>query len=78
MINIPIIDGELGIRIAALGVWHDGYETNNYGGPSIYPAPFDGSKVKSVNNQNTWSGRFSIRWQPSSDTTIDLVAEIGW
>jgi iron complex outermembrane recepter protein len=77
MINIPIIDGELGIRIAALGVWHDGYEKNNYNGPTLYPSPFDGSKIHSINNQGTWSGRVSVRWEPSSDTTIDVMAEMG-
>jgi len=78
MINIPIIDGELGVRFAAIGVWHDGYEKNLYfGQASVYPGPFDGSKNANINNQGTWSGRASIRWQPSSDTTIDVMAELG-
>ena len=62
MINIPIIDGELGVRFAAIGVWHDGYEKNLYfGQASVYPGPFDGSKNANINNQGTWSGRASIR-----------------
>ena len=75
MVNVPIIEGELGIRIAALGVWHDGYEKNEYTGPQIYP----GSPVHDrINGQGTASGRFSVRWQPSADTTIDLVGELGY
>src|SRR6201999_1165533 len=30
MVNIPLIDNELAIRVAALGVFHDGYEKNDY------------------------------------------------
>ncbi len=75
MINIPIIDGELGVRIAALGVFHDGYEKNNYAGPVIFPGgPID----KRINGQGTASGRVSVRWEPSADTTIDLVGEVGY
>jgi len=78
MVNFPLIDGELGIRFAAIGVYHDGYEKNNYSGPSVYPVPFDGSKVKAVNDQGTAGARASIRWQPNSDTTIDVMAEVGY
>ena len=78
MVNIPLIDGELGIRIAALGVFHDGYETNSYNGPTVFPGAFDGSKVNRINNQGTASGRFSARWEPSSDTTVDVSAEYGY
>ncbi len=75
MINIPIIDGELGVRIAALGVFHDGYEKNDYSGPAILQGgPID----KRINGQGTASGRVSVRWQPSDDTTIDLVGEVGY
>jgi outer membrane receptor protein involved in Fe transport len=75
MVNVPVIEGELGVRFAALGVWHDGYEKNAYTGPAIYPG---GAVNSRINGQGTASGRFSIRWQPSDDTTIDLVAEAGY
>ena len=75
MVNVPLIDGVLGIRVAALGVFHDGYEKNLYVGPQIYP----GSPVhNSVNGQGTASGRVSIRWEPSADTTVDVIAELGY
>ncbi|MBS0472818.1 MAG: TonB-dependent receptor plug domain-containing protein [Proteobacteria bacterium] len=74
MVNIPIIEGELGVRFAALGVWHDGYEKNDYSGPAILQG---GLADKKINGQGTASGRFSIRWEPSADTTIDFVAEAG-
>jgi iron complex outermembrane recepter protein len=74
MVNIPLIEGELGVRFAALGVWHDGYEKNDYAGPAVYPGNVD----KRINGQGTASGRASIRWEPNADTTIDLVGEIGY
>jgi len=75
MVNVPIIDGELGIRIAGLGVFHDGYEKNIYAGPQLFPG---GPVDKNINSQGTAGGRVSVRWQPSPDTTIDLSAELGY
>src|SRR6195952_3602625 len=75
MINVPLIDGVLGVRFAALGVFHDGYEKNTYSGAPVFP----GGPVKSrINDQQTASGRASLRWEPNSNTTVDLVAEYGW
>jgi iron complex outermembrane receptor protein len=75
MVNVPIIDGVLGVRVAALGVFHDGYEKNEYAGPQIYP----GSPVhNSINGQGTAGGRVSVRWEPSADTTIDITGELGY
>jgi len=75
MVNIPLIDGELGIRFAALGVFHDGYEKNLYNGPQVFPGnPVD----KNINGQGTASGRASIRWEPNSDSTFDLSYEYGY
>jgi len=75
MVNVPLIDNELGIRIAGLGVFHSGYEKNTYSGPQIFPG---GPVDKNINGQGTASGRVSIRWEPSDDTTIDLVGEVGY
>ncbi|HEX4304325.1 MAG TPA: TonB-dependent receptor plug domain-containing protein [Rhizomicrobium sp.] len=75
MVNVPVIDGVLGVRIAALGVFHDGYEKNDYAGPTVFSsAPID----KDINSQGTASGRVSVRWEPSSNTTVDLVGEVGY
>src|SRR3569833_2872707 len=62
MVNVPIIDGQLGLRLAADWVRHDGYTQNVYGA---------GGRVDS---RDLWSGRASLRWQPSADTTVDLIA----
>ncbi|HUO91216.1 MAG TPA: TonB-dependent receptor plug domain-containing protein [Rhizomicrobium sp.] len=75
MVNVPVIEGELGVRFAALGVWHDGYEKNEFAGAPAYPG---GPVDKRINGQGTVSGRFSVRWQPSDDTTVDLIAEAGY
>src|SRR5215472_11833900 len=75
MVNIPIIAGELGVRVAFHGDYHDGYERNIYTGPQIFP----GVPVRPRGNSlGTTDARFSIRWEPSSDTTIDLVADAGY
>jgi iron complex outermembrane receptor protein len=77
MVNVPLIDNELGIRISGLGVFHDGYEKNDYNVATdgqVYPGKVD----KNINGQGTASGRVSVRWEPSDDTTIDLVGEIGY
>ncbi|MEJ0028061.1 MAG: TonB-dependent receptor [Rhizomicrobium sp.] len=75
MVNVPLIDNELAVRVAGLGVFHDGYEKNEYSGPQIFPG---GPVDKRINGQGTASGRVSVRWQPSDDTTVDLVGEVGY
>src|SRR5579872_1314486 len=74
MINIPIIDGELGVRFAVHGLFRDGFERNLFKGPE----DFSGQRIEPrVNNQGTLGGRASVRWQPNEDTTIDIVADGG-
>ncbi len=75
MVNVPLIDGVLGVRFAALGVFHDGYEKNQYAGPQLFPG---GPVDKNINSQGTAWGRLSVRWEPSADTTIDVTAELGY
>jgi outer membrane receptor protein involved in Fe transport len=65
MVNLPVIQDQLGIRIAGDWVRHDGF-TNN-----IYPGAAD------ADGRNMWSMRASIRWQPSESTTVDLIASRG-
>jgi outer membrane receptor protein involved in Fe transport len=75
MVNVPIIDGELGFRLAFHASFHDGYDKNVYPGPVIFP----GGPVKnSINSLGAVAGRASIRWEPSADTTVDLVADVGY
>ncbi len=65
MVNLPIIEDKLGLRLAGDWVYHDGYVTNVNQGRGVEPHP---------DSRNQWSMRGSLRWQPSEDTTIDLVA----
>ena len=67
MVNMPIIDNELGIRVAGDWVRHDGYATN------IDPAGGDAHP----DSRDQWSGRALIRWQPTSNTTVDLIYSHG-
>ena len=72
MLNVPIIEGELGVRVALYGDFHSGYEKNIYNGPQLYPNSKPGTRADSLGYSD---GRISVRWQPSGDTTIDLVGD---
>jgi iron complex outermembrane recepter protein len=67
MVNMPIIDNELAIRVAGDWVRHDGYGTN------VDAAAGDAHP----DARDQWSGRALIRWQPTSNTTVDLIYEHG-
>ena len=60
-INIPLVDGELGLRGAGVYTRRDGFSDNIFTGDS-------------VDNRDLYSVRGSLRWQPDEDTTIDLMA----
>jgi iron complex outermembrane receptor protein len=63
MVNMPIIDDQLAVRVAGDWVRHDGYATN------IDPVAGDAHP----DSRDQWSGRGSIRWKPTNDTTIDFI-----
>ncbi|HSZ75594.1 MAG TPA: TonB-dependent receptor plug domain-containing protein [Rhizomicrobium sp.] len=60
-VNIPIVTDMLGVRVAGDWVKHDGFVLNINNG-------------QHYDNENTYSVRGSVRFQPTQDTTIDLVA----
>jgi outer membrane receptor protein involved in Fe transport len=73
MVNLPLIDGKLALRVALHGAFHDGYEKNIYDGPQLYP----GSPVNdNVNGQGLISGRATLRWQPDADTRLDFFVDV--
>jgi len=61
MVNVPI-GQDLAVRAAGYYLRRDGYTTNLY----------DGSKI---DGRDEYGVRGSLRWQPSSRTTFDLVAQ---
>jgi outer membrane receptor protein involved in Fe transport len=61
MINVPI-GQDLAVRAAGYYLKRDGYTTNLY----------DGSKI---DGRDEYGIRGSLRWQPSSRTTFDLVGQ---
>jgi outer membrane receptor protein involved in Fe transport len=72
MANIPIIDGQLGVRLAGFWENRDGDIRNVY--DSFHP----GSDLPNwLDSRNDYSGRASVRWEPTSDTTVDFVAAHG-
>jgi iron complex outermembrane receptor protein len=66
MVNMPIIDDQLAVRVAGDWVRHDGYATN-----------IDAANTQDGNahpdSRDTWSGRGLIRWKPTNDTTVDII-----
>ena len=67
MVNVPIITDELAVRVAADWVRHDGYATN------IDPVAGDAHP----DSRDQWSARGLIRWQPTQDTTVDVIYSHG-
>jgi outer membrane receptor protein involved in Fe transport len=63
MVNMPIITDELAVRVAGDWVRHDGYATN------LDPTAGD----RHPDSRDQWSGRALVRWQPTQDTTIDVI-----
>ncbi len=59
-VNIPIIENELGIRVAGIYLNRDGYSENIFSGENI-----DG--------RNSYAIRGSIRWTPTERTTLDVI-----
>ena len=57
--NIPLSDNAA-LRLAGIWLDRDGYTDNDLGGE------FD--------NRDQWSARMSLRWEPSDNTTFDLIA----
>ncbi|MGZ5939598.1 MAG: TonB-dependent receptor domain-containing protein [Rhizomicrobium sp.] len=60
MVNMPLIQGQLGLRLAASFGSHDAF-TRNIGSGGNY------------NSLNDYSGRASLRWEPTENTTLDVV-----
>jgi iron complex outermembrane recepter protein len=61
-LNIPLVTDKLALRVAGL-VWNrDGTTTNVYDN-------------KKVDSRDQWSARGSLRFEPTSDTTIDLMVQ---
>jgi iron complex outermembrane receptor protein len=69
MVNMPIVTDELAVRVAGDWVRHDGYATNVSNSSFITDHHPD--------SRDQWSLRGSIRWQPTQDTTVDLIYSHG-
>jgi iron complex outermembrane receptor protein len=61
MVNVPVGD-TVAVRLAGFYLNREGYTTNL----------FDNSKI---DDRDLWGARASIRFEPSSSTTIDLMAQ---
>lgn len=61
-VNLPIIDGELAVRVAGDYLAHDGWTENIA----------DGSHQ---NDRDQYSVRGSARWEPTDRTTVDFTAQ---
>jgi len=62
MVNIPVVDDRLDVRLAGEWTKRDGYSFN-----TVTNTPIDG--------RDLWSGRMTIGFKPSSDVQVYLVWE---
>jgi iron complex outermembrane receptor protein len=62
MVNIPIVDDRLDLRVAGEWTKRDGYTTNEITGSQ-------------VDGRDLWSTRVTLQWKPSSNVQADLVWE---
>jgi len=62
MINLPIVDDRLDVRLAGEWTKRNGYTTNELTGGQ-------------VDGRNLWSSRLSIGWKPMENLTANLVWE---
>src|SRR6202000_1306130 len=68
MANIPIIPGQLGVRVAGFWENRDGDITN------VYDQYHAGAGLPDkLDSRHDYSFRTSARWQPTADTTVDFV-----
>jgi outer membrane receptor protein involved in Fe transport len=72
MVNIPIIEGQLGLRVSGFWENRDGTIKN------IYPALNPGSGINDkVDSRSDYSVRGALRWTPTDRTMIDLMLQTG-
>lgn len=62
VVNAPIIEDTLALRLSARRREREGYADNIAGG-------------KKLNDDDLWAARASLRWVPSDDLTLDLVID---
>ncbi|MGH6870221.1 MAG: TonB-dependent receptor [Rhizomicrobium sp.] len=70
MVNMPISDGTAALRVAGFWENRDGTVKNAY--PGLNPGSGIADKL---DGRNDYSFRGSFRWQPSSDTTVDMMLQ---
>jgi iron complex outermembrane recepter protein len=73
-VNIPLIPGELGLRLATF------YENKGGDIRNIYPSlPIgEGSGIaRNIDSRNDYSVRGSLMWEPTSKTRVELMVQYG-
>ena len=66
MVNVPVENGQLAIRLATFWENRDGTVDNIFRGPGV---------ASSVDSRNDYSFRGSVRWEPTSNATVDLMMQ---
>lgn len=75
MINLPIVDGELALRVAGFWEQRSGTVKNVY--PGLHPSSGSFGIDDNQDGRDDYSIRGTLRWQPSDNTTIDLMVQSG-
>ncbi len=61
-VNMPLVTDQLAVRLSGDWIRHDGFIDNTYNNSHI-------------DSQNTYSVRGSVRWEPTTRTTVDFMAQ---
>lgn len=62
MLNVPLVEGKLGLRVTGYGRSDAGYVDD------------DGRGLSDINDSRVYGGRATLLWQPTSDLSIRLSA----
>lgn len=87
MINLPLIDDVLALRISGASKQREGYvdrvdfacafpELAGNLQPTVTPTSSDDCKVGTLGGENVRAARAALRWTPSPDIDINLTAEL--
>ena len=70
MINIPLIDGELAVRVVGWREDEDGF-LDQFVGYHRLSDPTSPNLIEDINDIETNGGRIAVRWTPNEQTTFD-------
>jgi outer membrane receptor protein involved in Fe transport len=74
MVNLPLVEGQLALRIAGFWEQREGTVNNIYA--SLHPSSGSPGINSRQDGRNDYSLRGSLRWTPSDNTTVDVMLQV--